>query len=427
MVLRISHSPANKLDTLVTKLVTMTDFSLFRRRQCRPGIAISFGLIAIFTGLAPALAQENKTPPATPVKVDRVRLSPYNQTIPLIGRFVARQSGDVATRVSGAVQQVTVDVGDRVKAGDVVATLVQDRFEWQLNLQRAEVSNFTARADTKKAGITLLQHERQRIASLRDSPAFSQARLDDKEQLIAVAKSELAEAEANLRKARATLMLADIDFKNTRINAPFNGVVVQKYTSAGSYLNVGARVVTLVDDNTLEIEADVPSERATDLPPGIEVMGTFARNGRFRAIVRAVVPEENPQTRTRAVRFTPRLPDDQRGLAANQSVTLLLPHGEQENVLSVHKDAILDRRGVKLVVVPENGLATFHPVTLGDAVGGRFVVLDGLKEGDLVVIRGNERLRPKQPVSFDAQPPAPAETSGQPRQSEGKPTTRSDG
>ena len=350
------------------------------------------------------MAQGNK---ATQVKVDPVRMSPYTQTIPLIGRFVARQRGDVATRVSGAVSKIEVDVGDRVSKGDVIASLVHDRLEWQRSLQRAEVSTYAARAATTTARITLLQKEMQRITSLKKSPAFSQARLDDKEQEILVAKSELVEAEASQRKARATLKLTEIDFKDAQILAPFDGVVSQKHTSAGSYLNVGAKVVTLIDDRTLEIEADVPSSRVSSLKPGTEVIGIFNQSETIKTRVRAAVPDENPQTRTRAVRFTPVLPDGQEGLAANQSITLNLPYGEQKNVLSVDKDAILNRRGLKLVIVPTDGRVTFRPVTLGNAVGNRFVVLEGLKEGELVVTRGNERLRPDQEITYEGQAEPP--------------------
>ena len=372
------------------------------------------GTISLLLLLAPAIAQQNTS--ATSVKVDAVRMSPYTQTIPLIGRFVARQRGDVATRVSGAVSKINVDVGDRVRKGDIIASLVHDRLEWQLSLQRAEVSNYTARAETKKAYITLLQKEMQRITSLKKSPAFSQARLDDKEQQILVAKSELVEAEASLRKARATQRLTEIDFKDAKIVAPFDGVVSRKHTSAGSYLDVGAKIVTLIDDRTLEIEADVPSIRVAGLTPGTDVAGVFDQSNRLKTKVRAVVPEENPQTRTRAVRFTPILPNGQEGLAANQTVTLFLPHGKQKDVLSVHKDAILNRRGMKLVIVPTDGRVAFRPVNLGEAVGNRFVVLSGLKEGEMVVTRGNERLRPKQAITYDGMPKPPEPSpEGQPK------------
>jgi len=363
---------------------------------------------------SPEAAEDKESANATQVLVDAVRKSPFTQTIPVIGRFVARQLGDVATRVSGAVDEIMIDVGDRVKKGDVIATLVDDRLEWQRNLQRAEVSNSNARVQTNKARITLLRKEYDRVASLKKSPAFSQARLDDKQQEILVAESELSEAMASLRKAQANLKLTEIDFQDAKIHAPFSGVVSQKFTAAGSYLNVGQKIVTLIDDTTLEIEADVPSSRVSALQPDTRVAASFRQGGRVHANVRAIVPEENPQTRTRAVRFVPDLPDGQAGLAANQSITLYIPYGKKQDVLSVHKDAVLNRRGMRLVVVPEDGKATFRPVVLGDAVDNRFVVIKGLKEGEKVVIRGNERLRPKQSIKYEGQPApkAPAKSEG---------------
>ena len=78
-----------------------TGLRLGNHRQ-RVLTAIFSGAVSMLFGLTPTMAQEKE---ATPVKVDPVRMSPYTQTIPLIGRFVARQRGDVATRVSGAVSK----------------------------------------------------------------------------------------------------------------------------------------------------------------------------------------------------------------------------------------------------------------------------------------------------------------------------------
>ena len=70
--------------------------------------------------------------------------------------------------------------------------------------------------------------------------------------------------------------------------------------------------------------------------------------------------------------------------------------------MTVHKDAILNRGGAQLVVLIDDGKAAFRPVKLGQAFGQRFVVLNGLVEGDEVVIRGNERLRPGQDITSGA-------------------------
>ncbi len=368
------------------------------------------GLLALVALTGDAVAQGAKKPdggrPATMVQVDAVKTAPYVQTIPIIGRFIARQAGVVSARAKGAIKSMDVDVGDRVEAGSVMAVLVRDRLQWERNLYAAEVANYAAQAETKKAKTQLLRQELGRLLSLKKSPAFSQARLDDKNQNILVAESEAAEAKAQLRKAQANLKLRQIDFDDGEIKAPYGGVVTQRHTAVGSYVNVGSAVFSLIDDTTLEIEADVPSDRVGSLKTGVMINVLLDKKSTIKAAVRAVVPEENPQTRTRAVRFEPIEMDGVENLAANQSVTLNLPSGTQSNVLSVHKDAVLNRRGNQLVVLVDKGKAKFQPVELGDATGNRFIVDGGLDEGDLVVIRGNERLRPGQAIRYEGMPKA---------------------
>ena len=116
--------------------------------------------------------------------------------------------------------------------------------------------------------------------------------------------------------------------------------------------------------------------------------------------VRAVIPNENPTTRTRQVRLQPALDAIETPLAINQSATVHVPIGASRNVVSVHKDAIINRRGQSMVYVVEDGKASIRPVQLGEAVGARLEVRGGLAVGDKVVVRGNERLRPGQPVAF---------------------------
>jgi RND family efflux transporter MFP subunit len=378
-----------------------------------PKLSKVFTAILMFATVAAlvsfgAIAQDAKKTkggrPVTLVQVDTVKIVPFDQTTPVIGRFVARQAGIVAARAKGAIDKMIVDVGDRVETGSVMAVLFRDRLLWERNLYQAEVSNYKAQMETKKAKVKLLEQELSRLNFLQKSPAFSQARLEDKQQNVIVAKSEAAESQAQLRKAQANLKLRQIDYKDGKIKAPYGGVVTQKHTSVGSYVSVGSPVFTLVDDTTLEIEADVPAERIPSLKSGIIINVSINKQNKIKAAVRAVVPEENPQTRTRAVRFQPIQMDGVKNLAANQSVTLNLPSGAQKKVLSVHKDAVLNRRGNQIVVIVKNGKAGFLPVKLGEATGNRFIVQNGLKDGDVVVTRGNERLRPKQQVRYEGMP-----------------------
>ncbi len=336
-----------------------------------------------------------------PVGVDEVRRAPVKQTIPVIGRLIAPRTGVVATRIGGPVAEMLMKVGERVEKGQVIAALVPDSLHWKRQLQKADVAGKEAALKTAKAELALKKQELKRMARLRKSAAFSEARHDDKRVEVTMAESAVAEARSDLQSARADLKLAEINLNNAQIRAPYGGVVSKHHTEAGAYLSVGQAVVTLIDDKNLEIEANVPAERLAALGPGISVTFELAGKAPLSATVRATVPEENPLTRTRTVRFTPRFDGVADNLAANQSVTLHLPLGQARDAVTVHKDAVLNRMGRTVVfVVNGNNAAEIRPVKLGEAVGGRFEVLDGLKPGDLVVVRGNERLLSGQKVKI---------------------------
>lgn len=356
-----------------------------------------------------ATAQEKKKSDerASVVGVDIVRSETAHQSVPIIGRLVAAQSGVVSAVVKGPVLKILARVGDRVAKNDKIALLHSDSVKWSRELAKAEVSAAKARTGSARAQVELRAQELRRLEELRTSAAFSPARFDDARQELVKAQSASVEADAQHSRALANLKLAEIDLANTTIRAPYAGVITKVHTESGSYLGVGQPVVNMISDVDMEIEAFVPANRTVGLLPGTAVTYRIANNNNSggntvsgTSAVRAVVPEENPLTRTREVRFTPI--DDRvlEGMAANQSVTVDIPAGSKGEVTSVHKDGILNRGGKQVVFVVVDGEVKINTVTLGDAVGQRFIVHSGLKPGDKVVVRGNERLRAGQKVSI---------------------------
>lgn len=355
--------------------------------------------LAAFSLPAPGQEKKPQTPsrPPAQVGVDAVITEPLKQTVPVIGRVVARLTA-IAARVNGPIGEVRVDVGDRVKAGDVIAVLVDDLLKWRHELQKAEVQQYAAAVKTRKATTKLRRQELQRIERLIKSAAFSQARLDDKRQEVAVAESQAAEAVGKLASARANQKLTATNLSYATIRAPFPGVVSKRLIEVGTYVNIGDPLMVLIDNRYAEIEADVPANRLAGLTPQTIVNAVVNGGPAITARVRAVVPDEDPQTRTRTVRFVPQPPTGLAGLANNQSVTLHLPTGNNGTVVTVHKDAILSRKGKNLVFLVQDAKAVMRPVRLGEAVGTRFIVNSGLAPGDKVVVRGNERLLPGQAI-----------------------------
>jgi RND family efflux transporter MFP subunit len=354
-------------------------------------------MAALATLSTAALSQER----AAPVGVDKVRLEPLTQTSPVIGRLVSRKTGPVAARTRGPIDEVVVSVGDHVETGDVIARLNVSRQEAELELRKAEVAQFQARIGVANASLRKTQQELQRMESLRQSAAFQKGRLEDLQQDVAEARASLAVARAEAAKSEAAVRQAQIELDDSSIRAPYPGVITVKHVESGDWVDAGQAVVTLLNDIDLEVEAAVPSKIISGVAAGVVVKFRMGEEDYYDAVIRAVIPEENPLTRTRIVRATPDIPEGIT-LAAGQSVILLVPIGEPRDVVTVHKDAVLNRGGANLVVLVIDGKAEFRPIALGAAVGSRFEVLDGLQPGDVAVVRGNERLRPGQPVSAGA-------------------------
>jgi len=372
---------------------------LVRCRASVPGVATLVAALAL-SGIC--WAQDR---PAQ-VGVDRVKVEPLSQTMPVLGRFVARQSGPVAALVGGPVEEILVDIGDRVKKGDVLVRLSTAITIGNRNLRAAELREKDAALETARAETRLANLELQRLENLKNSPAFSQARYEDKRAEVARQMSKAAEAEASVVRAKANLDLADLDLERAEIRAPYNGVVVTRHAVVGAYITIGAPVVSLVNDEDMEVEADVPANRLAGLFPGRGVRGVLGSGRSVMAVVRSVIPTENALTRTRPVRFTARIAGaESLRLATDQSATVMIPVGEPRDIVTVHKDAVIARGAGYIVFRVADETAQVRSVSLGEAVGARMEVLSGLEPDDLVVVRGNERLRPDQPVTYKGMNP----------------------
>lgn len=355
------------------------------------------GLVGVTTGVQAQF-------PAAVVRVDTVRTVPVSQTVPVIGRVVSRQAGPVASRINGPVEAFMVDVGDRLEQGETIAVLGTQTLRLARDLDASRLREAEARLKTEQAKLALAQQTLRRFERLQDTNSASRSQYEDARQNVAIAAGNIAEAEAAIRSARVALDLAETRLSDTEIKAPYAGVITQRLTETGAYVQIGEDLVRMVADRALEIEADVPFRRVGGLVPGVELRVALDDGSEHIATVRAMVPEENRLTRTRLVRLVPTFGPTLNSIAPGQTVTVNVPLGASRDVLSVHKDAVNKNGDQDLVFVVENDVATPRSVTLGEAVGNRFEVLSGLKEGELAVVRGNERLRPNDKVRIDETP-----------------------
>ena len=357
--------------------------------------------------ISPAQSQQS-----APVEVDLVVTEPLSQTQPVLGRFVARQSGTVASRVVGAVTDILVDVGDRVTKGQVLAVIDLKKMTLLRDAATAMANHALAEEQAAIARLTRRQNELSRIEGITESAAYSVARHEDAIQNVAEAEAFRAAAAAKVASTQARLMLAEGDRLNSKILAPYDGLIATRHTEIGSYVQTGSGVLDMVNDTSIEIEVYVPSNRVAGLSPGTVIRARPVGGSEFSAVVRGVGAEENPTSRTRLVRFTPQL-EQGTSFGVGESVDALLPLGVPRQIITVHKDAILKMQGLTMAyVVAEDNTAQIRSIELGDATATRFEVLSGLSPGEPVVVRGNERLRPGQSIRIGTEETTGAETGG---------------
>ncbi|MEO9903378.1 MULTISPECIES: efflux RND transporter periplasmic adaptor subunit [Alphaproteobacteria] len=369
-----------------------------------PAMLVKLPRVLLFAMLAAMLAISvpdiaHAQGKASPVEVDKVRDEALTQTAPFSARFVAVQLGPVATRISERIAEISVRAGERVEKGAVLARLSDNRLRAERQLRASELKKAQAQHERAMANRAKARQALARTEQLRGSNAFRKNALEDAQRDLEAAIASSMEAEAETERVQAELNLAEIALADASIQAPYHGVILARHVVAGDYVQAGEAIVTLMNEKNLEIEADVPAQRLSGLHPGVPVKAVL-QDGQILTIeMRAIIPEENPRTRSRAVRFSALLPENSSQIAENQSVTVHIPIGEARKVISVHKDALLLDGSQPRVYVVINDKVEIRPVTIGASLGSRFEVTNGLAVGEIVVIKGNERLRPGQPVA----------------------------
>ena len=344
--------------------------------------------------------------PAT-VMTEIVQKREVSETVSVFGQVVATRESEVAIRVSGAVTEVPVETGARVAEGDILAVLDRQLLELDLRSMKASMTEAQAGISVAQAGLTLAERGFARVEGLRDTNAFSQGSFEDRESALMRARGELAQAEARLLNAQASTDRAAYDLERATVRAPFAGIILEVTVDPGEYVQVGAPVARLLDVDDLEIEANVPAEFISALSPEMRIEAALADGQPITLTVRAILPTEFTATRTRPVRFRAELAELGNRVAVGQSLTLNVPRAVPRVVLLVSKDAVSQSRGAWSVFLHEDGKAVPRVVEIGASFGAYFEVLSGLAEGDEVVVRGNERLRPMQDIAPQpASPPA---------------------
>ena len=281
---------------------------------------------------------------------------------------IALNNSAVSAEVAGVVREVHVQVGQRVKQGDVLASV--DDFIYQQALIQAQ-SSLTATA----ARIELAQYQLEQAKRLGLQNNVSA-------ELLATRKAELTSLLANQQAQQAGLAMAERNLIKTQTLAPFDGVVTARFAQLGMQLDPGKPVVNLVGTGELELSAQLSGADALLIPKARDLIFKW-QGGSFPVRLRAVTRVMNQAQRTQDVRL---MFVDQAALAGSsgrlhwQSAEPFLP-----------AKILVQRDGQLGVFVADNKQARF--VVLPSAQEGRSVALGSLADDALVIVDGRYSLQ----------------------------------
>ena len=342
-------------------------------------------------------------PPATVImtSVER-RESARTETI--VGTLQARSRSEVAAREAGAVLAISVEEGDRVNEGEVMAVVDGRRLEAQIAEASAEVTVAEAFLHQKNSRVQRSTIDLTMKEKLFQDGAVSEAELLDARSANNVDRSVAEAAADSLEAARSRLKLLTVRLADLEIKAPFDGYVVERHAELGEWVSAGSHVFTLVSAGEIEAWLKVP-ERFADLVGGSEIPVTIKATGKtVISTALRIVPEAGMRTRTLVVIAT--LPNPDGSLLPGLSVSAELPVSSREERLAVPVNAVVQGYAGPGVFIPsENG----GPMPVAKRLAVDILYQDQewvylkageLQAGDLVVVEGNERLFPFQPLNI---------------------------
>lgn len=321
------------------------------------------------------------------------------------GYIVAQRKASVASKGTGRLEYLGVIEGDRVKMGQIIGRLENSDVEAALGQVKANLNVAKAGLESVKAELEDATASFERQKTLFAQNSISRADYDGANARYKRAIAAVASAEASIKFAEANVRASEVQLEYTLIRAPFDGVVLTKNANVGEVISpfgaaAGSRgaIVSVADMSSLEVEADVSESNIEKIKEGMpcEITLDAYPEKRYAGFVNKIVPTADRAKATvlTKVRFKER---DERVLPEMRAKVNFLKEGKQEEQnsspkLSVPASAITTRNGQKVVFVAKGETVTETAVSIGENMGNRIEIVQGLSAGEKVVLRPSEKL-----------------------------------
>ena len=329
--------------------------------------------------------------PAPEVTVDvaaaTARIADLESALQISGSLAPRSRVAVHAKLPGTLATVQVHIGDRVRAGQAVATLDRREIDAQVDAAVAAVNVAHAGVESAEAALANASLELDRAKNLFEKGAIAKQRLDGAETQNRASLAQRDLAKANLAQAEAALRRAREVQRDATLTSPINGVVVERNFDAGNLVSPGSDrpVVAVADLHEMKLEAGVSELEAGRLRPGMDARVTAqAKLGQaFHGRLAAIAPEVD--ARNRHFRVEVRIDNADGALLSGMYATAAIPVARAQQALVVPREAVTSRDGKRVVLKIEGERVKPVAVTEGLNDGTSVQILSGLATGDTIV------------------------------------------
>src|SRR6202522_170606 len=386
-------------DPQIDRVVELPKDGRKRRRRSRGALLGGGTLLLLLGGLAiggwrhyqaelavAATAQQART--AVPdVRVAAVRAADSKTTATLPATTTAFEAANIFARTSGYVEKRYVDIGDRVKAGALLADITAPELDHQIAQAKATLAQDQASLQQTQASRELAD-----VTNGRDSKLVKQGWLtlqqgDNDRLTLQAQQAAVGVAQSNIAAQEAQIRILEQEKAYQRVVAPFDGVITQRNIDNGSLVQSGSTFMfTLMHPDVIRTQAYVPQDEAVGVMPGVDAVVHVPEipDRSFPGKVTRIASALQPGSRTLLTEVDVPNPDGALSPGIYCTVELFIPRKTPSMIIPA--DAVVfDENGLHVAVV-RNGTAHLQKIAIARDFGKEVEVHDGVKEGDQVIL-----------------------------------------
>jgi RND family efflux transporter MFP subunit len=348
------------------------------------------------------------------------QLAPAQTSLSLPGNLEPMYSASVFARTNGYIERRFVDIGSRVKAGQILALISTPEIDQQLNQAHADVLQAAAALELSKASaqqaqanLDLARITKDRYSHLSGTRAVTQQSVDETDQTFNARAADLAAAQANIDVAAANLQSKKANVARLmqlqefeRVVAPFDGVITARNVEQGDLVNDGSgngtsSLFSIAQSDVLRVQVEVPQSAALDIKTGQKAILTVQERPGRQYIATVTRNADSVDLAARTMLTEVQVDNHDGSLVSGMygQVKFMVAHSTPSLIIPTTA-LVIDKNGTHVVSVTPDHRVHFIPVDIGQDMGSQIAISRGLHGGESLVTNPSDLLSDGQKVSI---------------------------